>query len=83
MCHRRIIMVSEDWTSVRLPYLMAQAIDQFIKTDIAKKNGVFSRSDFITRVVSAWFSRFEKDFGIFVPRDVLRNGKFESMKPFD
>lgn len=76
-------MVAIDWASCKIPVLMAQAIDEFVKTDLAKKNGVFSRSDFIIRLVAGWFSRYEKDFGIFVPRDVIRMGKHESMKPFD
>lgn len=76
-------MVAEDWASCKIPVLMAQAIDEFVKTDIAKKNGVFSRSDFITRVIVSWFSRFENDFGIFVPRDIIKKGKHEYTKPFD
>jgi len=76
-------MVAEDWASCKIPLLMAQAIDEFVKTDIAKKNGVFSRSEFVTRVIASWFSKFEKDFGAFVPRDVIRNGKYEFTKPFD
>jgi len=78
------IMTKEDWASIRIPLLMAQAIDRWIDSDIAKKNGVFSRSDFITRIVATWFVGFEKDFGIFVPREVRRNLKgFDVMKPLD
>ena len=61
-------MVNEDYASCRIPVLMAQAIDKFLKSDIAKKNGIVSRNDFVTRVIAAWFSRFEKDFDVFVPR---------------
>jgi hypothetical protein len=46
---------------------MVDAIDKFLETDIAKKNGVFSRPDFLARIVAQWFSRFEKEFGLFVP----------------
>lgn len=46
-------MADQDWTQVRIPMLMAQAIDQFMKTDIAKKNGVFSRTDFVVRKKAA------------------------------
>jgi hypothetical protein len=77
-------MAGEDWVSTKLPVLMVQAIDQFLDTDIAKKNGVFSRPDFLTRVVSMWFSDHEKEFGLFVPRNVVKNLKgFDHMKPFD
>jgi hypothetical protein len=77
-------LAKEDWISTKLPVLMVDAIDAFLETDIAKKNGVFSRPDFLTRVVQTWFSQFEKEFGIFVPRNVMKNLKgFDVMKPFD
>jgi hypothetical protein len=77
-------MAKEDWITTKLPVLMADAIDKFLETDMAKKNGVFSRPDFVTRVVATWFSQFEKEFGIFVPREVRRNLKgFDTMKPIE
>lgn len=77
-------MTDADWAQCRIPILMAQAIDQLLKQDIMKKNGVFSRSDLATRVMGSWFAQFEKEFGIFVPRNVARNLKgFDTMKPID
>ena len=77
-------MAKEDWITVKIPVLMANAIDKFVETDLAKKNGVFSRTDFITRVIAQWFSYFEKEFGIFVPRSVARTMKgFDAMKPIE
>jgi hypothetical protein len=82
MYHRG--MTDEDWTQVRIPVLMAKAIDQFLKTDIAKKNGVFSRNDFASRVIGGWFSQFEKEFDIFVPRGSVKDTEGHDMpKPFD
>jgi len=34
-------MADRDWTQVRIPVLMAKAIDDFLNTDLAKKNGIF------------------------------------------
>jgi hypothetical protein len=77
-------MADEDWAQVRLPILMTKAIDSLLKQEIMKKNGVFSRSDFATRVIAGWFSSFEKEFGIFVPRNVARNLKgYDTMKPLE
>jgi hypothetical protein len=55
-----------DLVSCKIPVLMADAIDQFLKLDIAKQNGVFSQTDFITRVVAQWFAMIERDFDIHV-----------------
>ena len=77
-------MADEDWAQVRVPILMAKAIDQLLRQDIMKKNGVFSRSDLATRVIAGWFSSFEKEFGIFMPRNVIRNLKgYDTMKPIE
>jgi hypothetical protein len=77
-------MVENEWLTIRIPILMAQAIDKWLTLDIAKKNGVISRTDFATRVIGQWFAEFEQDFGIFVPREMRRNLKgFDVMKPLD
>lgn len=77
-------MAREDWTGCRIPVLMGQAIDKFLTTDIAHKNGITSRSDFATRVIGSWFAQYEKEFGLFVPREVRRNLKgFDLMRPSD
>lgn len=78
------IMVENEWLTIRIPILMAQAIDKWLTLDIAKKNGIISRTDFATRVIGEWFIDFEKDFGIFVPRELRRNLKgFDVSKPLD
>jgi len=43
---------------------MADAIDQFLKLDIAKQNGIFSQTNFITRVCAQWFDMIKRDFDI-------------------
>ena len=84
MIHREIKMADEDWAGCRIPILMAKAIDKLLEQDLMKKNGVFSRSELVTRVMGSWFANFEKEFGMFVPRSVIRNLKdFDVMKPFD
>jgi hypothetical protein len=77
-------MAKEDWVSCKIPVKMVEAIDRVLDSNIAKKNGVFSRTDFLTAVIRMWFSRYEKDFGIFVTRDIVRDTKDRDLpKPFD
>jgi metal-responsive CopG/Arc/MetJ family transcriptional regulator len=77
-------MGKEDWMTIRLPYLLVEAVDKFVETDLAKKNGIFSRSDFVTRVLVQWFSQYEKEFDMFVGREIKRNIKGDDItKPFD
>lgn len=65
-------MAKQDWASCKIPVRMADSIDRVLESDAAKKNGIFSRTDFLTVVVRIWFSRYEKDFGMFVGKDMIR-----------
>ena len=47
--------------------LMAEAIDEFLETSTAKKNGITSRSDFVTRILSTWFHHYKKDGFMNIP----------------
>jgi hypothetical protein len=58
-------MVASDWRTVKIPVGMLESIDKFVESDVAKKNGIFSRSDFLTRLIAGWFSNFESDFDLF------------------
>lgn len=80
----RITMGKEDWVTIKIPALMVQAIDKFVETDDAKRNGVFSRNEFVTRVLVMWFANYEKEFGMFVPREFRRSIHNDDItKPFD
>jgi hypothetical protein len=58
-------MARKDWVTVKLPKEMVVAIDRFVTTDIAHRNGIFSRTDFLTRVYSNFLASYERDFAIF------------------
>ena len=58
-------MVAEDWITVKIPRLMALDIDKFIQTDAAKKNGVFSRGDFVVGACGKVLAQYEREYGLF------------------
>lgn len=63
---------------------MVEAIDRFLQTEMAKKNAIMSRSDFLTAVLRKFFSYYEREYGTFVTRDAIRNTKDDDLpKPFD
>lgn len=77
-------MAKEDWVSCKVHVKMVEAIDRFLATEAAKKNAITSRTDFLTAVLRKFFSRYEKEYGIFVTRDIVKNTKGEDLpKPFD
>jgi hypothetical protein len=74
-------MADQDWVTVKIPALMAKSIDKFLETDAAKKNGIFSRADFMIRLAAKFLSDYEKEFGMFASRDTIHGGK--ATRPID
>jgi hypothetical protein len=66
------ILVVEEWTTVKIPTLMAASIDKFLQTNIAKQNGISSRADLIIRLVSKFLADYEKEYGLFANRKIAR-----------
>lgn len=64
-------MAKKDWVSCKVSAGMAKSIDEFLEMDVAKKNGIFSRTDFLMAILRLWFSHYEKDFDFFVSHDVF------------
>jgi hypothetical protein len=56
----------QNWSGVRIPNKLCDSIDEFLKTDIAKKQGLFSRSDFIVRIAISWFAQYDRDYRLFM-----------------
>jgi hypothetical protein len=77
-------MAKEDWVSCKIHVKMVEAIDRFIASEEAKKNAITSRTDFLTAVLRKFFARYEKEYGIFVTRDVVKTPKGDDLpRPFD
>jgi hypothetical protein len=53
------------WIDVKIPAQIIESIDKFLESELAAKNGLYSRSDLIVRLLVAWFSSVEKDFSLF------------------
>ena len=76
-------MARKDWITVKLPKEMVAAIDRFVTTDTAHRNGIFSRTDFLTRVYANFLANYERDFAIFgvpAPRSTSELEKEEREK---
>jgi hypothetical protein len=61
------VVVRSDWVACKIPQELANAIDEFLHTKEAKLNGIYSRSDFLTRLAVAWFGAVNEKFKLFSP----------------
>lgn len=54
------------WVTIKLPDLLTDDIDKFLATDDAKRNGLFSRADYVIRLVSTdlYQNKGVKDVGL-------------------
>jgi hypothetical protein len=52
---------NSEFITVKLPRGLIEAVDKFVKTSIAHKNGIFSRSDFFTRAAVPWLKDFDQE----------------------
>src|SRR5690242_21896325 len=60
-----------DWkTFGKLPTELIEMIDDYINSSHAKKMGINSRSDFMIRLVTAFFSNYMEEFRLFMPKDL-------------
>ena len=61
--------MAEDWVTIKIPRLMALDIDKFKDTDVARKNGIFSRGDFVVGACAKILADYEKAYGLFRTRE--------------
>jgi len=54
-----------NWTGIRIPMAMAELIDSYVNQESSKRLGIFSRNDFVIRVLNMWFANYEKEFKMF------------------
>jgi hypothetical protein len=57
--------LKRNWTGIRIPMAMAELIDSYVNQESSKRLGIFSRNDFVIRVLNMWFANYEKEFKMF------------------
>jgi hypothetical protein len=61
------MVIKSDWAHCKIPQEVADAIDEFLLTPEARRHGVHSRSDFLTRLCVTWFGAVNEKFKLFNP----------------
>lgn len=65
-------MVEIEYANIKIPTLMAKAIDDYLETDHAVKNGITSRADLVMSLLRKFFDEYETKTGKFVSRKAVR-----------
>jgi hypothetical protein len=56
-------MARQDWTYIQISKQMAEALDNFLKTDIAKKYSLSDKNQLIRYLVIRFLEKYQKEYG--------------------
>ncbi len=68
-------MARQDWTYIQISKQMAESLDKFLKTNVAKKYSLSDKNQLIRYLIIRFLERYQKEYGILVSDEVM-----ESMK---
>lgn len=68
-------MARQDWTYIQISKQMAESLDKFLRTTVAKKYSLSDKNQLIRYLIIRFLEQYQKEYGILVPDEVM-----ESMK---
>jgi hypothetical protein len=68
-------MARQDWTYIQISKQMAESLDKFLKTNVAKKYSLSDKNQLIRYLIIRFLERYQKEYGMLVSGEVM-----ESMK---
>jgi hypothetical protein len=71
----QIKMARQDWTYIQISKQMAEALDQFLKTDIAKKYSVSDKNQLVRYLIIRFLEKYQKEYGLLIPPKSKENIK--------
>ena len=68
-------MARQDWTYIQISKQMAEALDNFLKTDIAKKYSLSDKNQLVRYLVIRFLEKYQKEYGLLVTNQAMENIK--------
>ena len=68
-------MARQDWTYIQISKQMAEALDSFLKTDIAKKYSLSDNNQLVRYLVIRFLEKYQKEYGLLVTHQAMENMK--------
>ncbi len=68
-------MARQDWTYIQISKQMAEALDNFLKTDIAKKYSLSDKNQLVRYLVIRFLEKYQKEYGLLVTNQGMENIK--------
>ncbi len=68
-------MARQDWTYIQISKQMAEALDNFLKTDIAKKYSLSDKNQLVRYLVIRFLEKYQKEYDLLVTNQAMENIK--------
>ena len=68
-------MARQDWTYIQISKQMAEALDNFLKSDIAKKYSLSDKNQLVRYLVIRFLEKYQKEYGLLVTNQAMENIK--------
>lgn len=68
-------MTRQDWTYIQISKQMAESLDKFLKTNVAKKYSLSDKNQLIRYLIIRFLERYQKEYGMLVSDEVMDNMK--------
>jgi hypothetical protein len=59
-------MARQDWTYIQISKQMAEALDNFLKTDVAKKYSLSDKNQLVRYLVIRFLEKYQKEYGLLI-----------------
>jgi hypothetical protein len=73
-------MARQDWTYIQISKQMAEALDSFLRTDIAKKYSISDKNQLVRYLVIRFLEKYQKEYGLLVTNQTMERIK-KSLRP--
>jgi hypothetical protein len=68
-------MARQDWTYIQISKQMAESLDKFLKTNVAKKYSLSGKNQLIRYLIIRFLERYQKEYGLLVSDEIMDNMK--------
>lgn len=68
-------MARQDWTYIQISKQMAESLDKFLKTNVAKKYSLSDKNQLIRYLIIRFLEQYQKEYGMLVSDEVMDSMK--------
>ena len=68
-------MARQDWIYIQISKQMAESLDKFLKTNVAKKYSLSDKNQLIRYLIIRFLERYQKEYGMLVSHEVMDSMK--------